>query len=289
MKLHKIRKTTVVFLAFFPGSIYTVERPSGTDPESAKPERSNILYEKKFCHCHRRLPGNRTQRRRACSWPAAAVPFWPLPGRTVPLWRNCEKKSRKPGGRNASLFWETSAGKNFVTSLFSLLPEEACLKVLVNNAGISHVGLLQEHVPGAVEHTVSDQCNFHVPYLPGGDPSVSPPGRRIYSQCIFCLGTCGRFLRGSLLRGQRSGKIPSPALWERNWHPAASGSTLSLFGAVDTSMNQFLSPEERRALEEEIPAGRFGTPAEAGALIADLSLNHPYLTGQVITMDGAWI
>ena len=61
------------------------------------------------------------------------------------------------------------------------------------------------------------------------------------------------------------------------------------FGAVDTSMNQFLSPEERRALEEEIPAGRFGTPAEAGALIADLSLNHPYLTGQVITMDGAWI
>lgn len=34
--------------------------------------------------------------------------------------------------------------EDFVTSLFSLLPEEACLKVLVNNAGISHVGLLQD-------------------------------------------------------------------------------------------------------------------------------------------------
>ena len=54
-------------------------------------------------------------------------------------------------------------------------------------------------------------------------------------------------------------------------------------------MNQFLSPEERTDLEQEIPAGRFGTPEEAGALIADIVLNHPYLTGQVLTMDGGWI
>ncbi|HCT90088.1 MAG TPA: 3-oxoacyl-ACP reductase, partial [Lachnospiraceae bacterium] len=31
-----------------------------------------------------------------------------------------------------------------------------------------------------------------------------------------------------------------------------------------------------------------GTSEEAAALIYDLAVNHPYLTGQVITMDGGW-
>ena len=61
------------------------------------------------------------------------------------------------------------------------------------------------------------------------------------------------------------------------------------FGAVDTSMNQFLSPDERAALTEDIPMGRFATPEEAAGLLLDLALNHPYLTGQVITMDGGWL
>ena len=31
------------------------------------------------------------------------------------------------------------------------------------------------------------------------------------------------------------------------------------------------------------------TPEEAGEFIFDLAVNHPYLTGQVITFDGGWI
>jgi 3-oxoacyl-[acyl-carrier protein] reductase len=34
--------------------------------------------------------------------------------------------------------------------------------------------------------------------------------------------------------------------------------------------------------------GRFGTPEEAADLILDLAVHHPYLTGQIVTMDGAW-
>lgn len=60
-------------------------------------------------------------------------------------------------------------------------------------------------------------------------------------------------------------------------------------GAIDTAMNACFTEEERRALSDEIPAGRFGTPEEAAELVYDLAENHPYLTGQVIGLDGGYI
>lgn len=60
-------------------------------------------------------------------------------------------------------------------------------------------------------------------------------------------------------------------------------------GIIETQMNRFFSREEKEALTQEIPLGRFGTAKEAADLILDIALNHPYLTGQIITMDGGWI
>ena len=57
-------------------------------------------------------------------------------------------------------------------------------------------------------------------------------------------------------------------------------------GVIDTEMNEHLSPEERQALIDEIPACRFGTPKEVGELALLLSMAPEYLTGQIITMDG---
>ena len=42
-------------------------------------------------------------------------------------------------------------------------------------------------------------------------------------------------------------------------------------------------------LNEIIPEGRFGSAEEAAGLLMDLALHHPYLTGQVVTMDGGWL
>ena len=60
-------------------------------------------------------------------------------------------------------------------------------------------------------------------------------------------------------------------------------------GAFDTEMNALLSPEDREALKEEIPAGRLGKPEEAAQMVM-LLLDAPvYLTGAVIKLDGGWI
>ena len=60
-------------------------------------------------------------------------------------------------------------------------------------------------------------------------------------------------------------------------------------GVIDTAMNQCFSEEEREALAEEIPAGRFGLPEEVASLALQICTGNDYLTGQIITLDGGWI
>ncbi len=61
-------------------------------------------------------------------------------------------------------------------------------------------------------------------------------------------------------------------------------------GVIHTEMNSRLSADEKEALKEQIPVGRFGECSE----VADLALfladgESTFLTGQVITIDGAFL
>lgn len=61
-------------------------------------------------------------------------------------------------------------------------------------------------------------------------------------------------------------------------------------GVIDTKMNEFLSEEERRELESEIPVGRFGLPEEIGKTAVFLcSEDSSYITGQILRVDGGYI
>lgn len=60
-------------------------------------------------------------------------------------------------------------------------------------------------------------------------------------------------------------------------------------GAIDTDMNRFLTPPEREALEESIGLGRFGSVQEVAELALFLCGEKcPYLTGEIITLDGCF-
>ena len=60
-------------------------------------------------------------------------------------------------------------------------------------------------------------------------------------------------------------------------------------GVIDTCMNAQFSDAERMALKEEIPTGRFGTPTEVAEFALSLACGHPYLTGQIIGLDGGFL
>ncbi|MFD1735884.1 elongation factor P 5-aminopentanone reductase [Bacillus salitolerans] len=60
-------------------------------------------------------------------------------------------------------------------------------------------------------------------------------------------------------------------------------------GAIDTSMLSHFSEEELVKLKEEIPMGRLGKPIEIAEMVLFLlSEKVPYLSGQILTVDGAW-
>ena len=53
-------------------------------------------------------------------------------------------------------------------------------------------------------------------------------------------------------------------------------------------MNACFNEEERNALAEVIPTGRFGRSEEVAALALQLCTGNEYLTSQIITLDGGW-
>jgi len=58
-------------------------------------------------------------------------------------------------------------------------------------------------------------------------------------------------------------------------------------GVIETRMNEWLTDGERKALEEEIPLGRFGTPEEVAEAIYFLG-THSYITGEILGVDGGF-
>lgn len=61
-------------------------------------------------------------------------------------------------------------------------------------------------------------------------------------------------------------------------------------GVINTKMNSFLTDEDKRDLEEEIPMGRFGDSEEIGKIAVFLcSDDSSYITGQIIRADGGMI
>ena len=60
-------------------------------------------------------------------------------------------------------------------------------------------------------------------------------------------------------------------------------------GIIDTDMNGHLSSEDIDEIIADIPAGRIGLPRDIAITALSLVNGSDYLTGQIITVDGGWI
>ena len=159
--------------------------------------------------------------------------------------------------------------------------------VLVNNAGISRVSLFQDSTPQTLTEIINanlcSMVNLCREAVKGMLKNHS--GRIINVSSVFG-GTGGSMeVEYSLTKGAVNAFTRALA---KELAPSGIAVNAIAPGAIDTEMNQNLSPAERAALEEEIPLGRFGTAEECAELIAFLANAPLYLTGEVIGITGGW-
>ena len=161
-------------------------------------------------------------------------------------------------------------------------------EIIVNNAGISHLGLLQDMTPEQWDTLIRTNLSsvFYtsralIPYL-----LQEKHGRIINISSVW--GNVGASTEAAYSASKGGINALTKAL-AKELAPSGIQVNAIACGMIDTSMNAFLEPDELSALTEEIPAGRAGTPEEVAAMVRQIAESPEYLTGQIITLDGGWI
>ena len=175
--------------------------------------------------------------------------------------------------------------QKFITEARKALGPIDCL---INNAGISHIGLLSdmhaEEWNEIIQTNLTSVFNCCKQVIPD---MVARQSGSIINICSV-WGSCGASCEVAYSASKGGMNAFTKAL-AKELAPSRITVNAIACGAIDTEMNQFLSEEERDQLIDEIPACRMGTPEEVGRLALQLAGKHSYLTGQIITLDGGWI
>lgn len=160
--------------------------------------------------------------------------------------------------------------------------------ILINNAGISMVGLFQDMTADEWNRICSTNIDsvFNCCHFAVKDMLVRHCGKIINISSVWGLYGASCEVAYSATKGAVNAFTRALA---KELAPSSIQVNAIACGAINTDMNSHLDESEKNALEEEIPAGRFGDPQEVAQLVESLVNMNSYLTGQIITLDGGWI
>lgn len=176
----------------------------------------------------------------------------------------------------------------YVQQLFSEIQKEfGGVDIVINNAGISHIGLLSDMTPEEWHNLMNVNLasafytsKLAIPYMlskqQGKIINISSVWGNVGASCEVAYSA------------SKGGLNSFTKALAKELAPSNIQVNAIACGCIDTEMNRCFTEDERQALINEIPAGRFGTPEEVASLVYSLANEHNYLTGQVITLDGGW-
>ncbi len=171
-----------------------------------------------------------------------------------------------------------------VEALFSGIGD---LDVLLNNAGVSHIGLLADMTPEEWRRLMAvnlDGC-FYTCKLAARKMAARKQGRIINISSIW--GNVGASMEAAYSASKGAVNSLTRAL-AKELAPSNVQVNAIACGVIDTDMNRCFSPEEIGALIDAIPADRLGKPQEVAELALLLARAPAYLTGQIVTLDGGF-
>ena len=162
------------------------------------------------------------------------------------------------------------------------------LDVLVNNAGISHIGLLIDMTDNEWDRLLASNLSsaFYCSREALRDMVSAKSGRILNISSMW--GTVGASCEVAY-SATKSGIHGLTRALAKELAPSNIQVNAIACGVIDTEMNGRLNEEERQDLMDEIPSGRFADPAEVAELALKLTDTPAYMTGQIIGIDGGFI
>lgn len=171
-----------------------------------------------------------------------------------------------------------------VWTLFSNIDS---LDVLINNAGISHIGLLQDTTVDEWQKVIDTNLSsvFFTSKMAIPKLLENKSGTIINISSIW--GDVGASMEVAYSASKGGVNAFTKAL-AKELAPSNIAVNAISCGVIDTDMNKCFSKNEMAALIEEIPANRLGTPQEVAELTIQLINSPKYLTGQIISINGGF-
>jgi 3-oxoacyl-[acyl-carrier protein] reductase len=161
--------------------------------------------------------------------------------------------------------------------------------ILVNNAGVSHYGLLSDMSEEEWDQVMNVNLKGAFLCTKAFMPAMisAKYGRIINISSVW--GISGASCEAAYSASKGGLNALTKALAKEL---APSGVTVNAVapGAVETDMLATFNKDEIASLQEEIPAGRLAQPDEIASLVYFLALPESgYITGQVISPNGGWV
>lgn len=163
------------------------------------------------------------------------------------------------------------------------------LHVVVNNAAISHLGLITDMSSkewqrlmdvnlSGLFHTTKFAVPMMLQHQYGSIINISSVWGQTGASCEVAYSA------------SKGGMNSFTKALAKELAPSNIRVNAIACGVIDTQMNQWLDQDERSSLIEEIDLQRLGTPEEiAEAVLFIASKKAGYMTGQIITIDGGFI
>lgn len=185
---------------------------------------------------------------------------------------------------NCNCYAFSICNEEMVAEMFRDIPY---LDVLVNNAGISYIGLLTDMTFQEWQEVIDTNlnacfltCRYAVPEM-----VRRHCGRIINISSVW--GNVGASMEVAYSASKGGVNAFTRAL-AKELGPSNIQVNAIACGVIDTDMNKCFDNSEMEMLIQEIPADRMGRADEVAGLVKFLCTGSEYLTGQVITLDGGW-
>ena len=202
--------------------------------------------------------------------------------------RQAAKEIQAQGSECVSFVGDMGMEKNVERFFQAIYSRYGRIDVLVNNAGISHMGLLQDMAPEEWDRILTTNLRSVFLCSRAAIPNMLSRHSGKILSISSVWGSAGASMEVAYSTTKGAINAFTRAL-AKELAPSGIQVNAIACGMIDTEMNHCLSPKEISAITEEIPAGRMGTPREVAELACQITENNEYLTGQVITLDGGWI